>query len=46
MKELLEHGVDTVSDGRNEALYLAAGQGHEDTVQVLLDCGADINTKD
>lgn len=46
VKELLEHGVDTESDGRNQALYLAAGEGHEDTVQMLLDNGADVNAKD
>ena len=46
VKGLLEHGVDTHSDGRNAALYLAASEGHEDTLQMLLDNGADVNAKD
>ncbi|KAL8648633.1 MAG: hypothetical protein Q9210_004877 [Variospora velana] len=46
VKDLLEHGIDAESDGRNKALYLAAGNGHEDTVQMLLDNGADVNASD
>ncbi|KAL8825434.1 MAG: hypothetical protein Q9170_007792 [Blastenia crenularia] len=46
VKDLLEHGVDAESDGRNKALYLAAENGHEDTVQMLLDNGADVNASD
>ena len=46
VKELLKHGIDTKNDGSNQALYLAAWEGHEDTVQMLLDNGADVNAKD
>ncbi len=46
VNELFIYGVDTGSDGRNEALYLAAGEGHEDTVQMLVNNGADVNAKD
>ncbi|KAL9014436.1 MAG: hypothetical protein Q9173_000918 [Seirophora scorigena] len=46
VKDLLEHGIDAESDGRNKALYLAAENGHEDTVQMLLDNGPDVNASD
>ena len=46
VKVLLEHGVDAEKDGRNKALCLAAEEGHEVTVQMLLDNGANVNAKD
>lgn len=43
---LLEHGVDAEANGRNEALFLAAGEGHATTVQMLLDNGAEVDAQD
>ncbi len=46
MRLLLSEGFDVESDGRYKALYLAAGEGHKETVQMLLDDGANVNEKD
>lgn len=46
VKILLEHGVDAEANGRNEALFLAAGEGHATTVQMLLENGAEVDAKD
>ncbi|KAL8790643.1 MAG: hypothetical protein Q9213_000491 [Squamulea squamosa] len=46
VKILLEHGVDAEANGRNEALFLAAGEGHATTVEMLLDNGAEVDAKD
>ena len=45
VKVLLKNGVSS-SEGRKRALLLAAEEGHELTVQVLLDRGVDVNAKD
>ena len=45
VKALLEDGVSTC-EGRERALLLAAEEGHELTVQVLLNSGVDVNAKD
>ncbi len=46
VKVLLEQGFDAESDEKYGALYLAAGEGHDGTVQMLLDDGANVNEKD
>ena len=46
VKVLLEHGVDDERDGIDNALFLAAHEGHEVTVQILLDNGANVNAED
>ena len=46
VKLLLEYAVDAEKDQRNDALWLAAQEGHDVTVQVLLDHGANVNGKD
>ncbi|EPE36656.1 Ankyrin repeat-containing protein [Glarea lozoyensis ATCC 20868] len=49
LRLLLEHGTDISAnddDGRNKALCLAAEEGHELTVQMLIDNGAKVNAQD
>ncbi|KAL8919594.1 MAG: hypothetical protein Q9172_004922 [Xanthocarpia lactea] len=46
VKVLLEHGVDAEDNGRNEALFLAAGEGHATTVEMLLENGAEVDARD
>ncbi len=46
LRFLLSDGFDIQSDGKYKALYLAAGEGYEETVKMLLDHGADVNEKD
>ena len=45
VKLLLSNGVSS-SEGRERALLLAAEEGHEQTVQVLLETGVDVNARD
>ncbi len=40
-RRVLEKGVSESS--KNKALYIAAGRGHNEIVQILLDSGADVN---
>ena len=42
---LLEHGADTDGQGINTPLYRAADNGKLEAGQFLLDCGADINSR-
>ena len=47
VKMLVKYSVNiTKKDGRQKALYLAAKEGHELTVQTLLDSGANVNAQD
>jgi ankyrin repeat protein len=48
VRSLLAHGVDVNARGRHEltALMWAAGQGHAETVEVLLKSGADASLRD
>ena len=46
VRMLLAEGFDVESDGRYKALYLAAGEGYEETVQMLLDDGANVDEQD
>ncbi|KAL8716183.1 MAG: hypothetical protein Q9220_000088 [cf. Caloplaca sp. 1 TL-2023] len=46
VKALLRHGLDHEDNGRNKALILASQEGHEITVQMLLDHGANADFKD
>jgi ankyrin repeat protein len=47
LKILLKYGADVVEDdGKAKALYLAAEAGHELTMQMLLDNGANISAQD
>ncbi|KAL8949471.1 MAG: hypothetical protein Q9222_004419 [Ikaeria aurantiellina] len=46
VKVLLRHGVDHEDNGRNKALILASEEGHEITVQMLLDHGANADYRD
>ncbi|OAL29898.1 hypothetical protein AYO22_01804 [Fonsecaea multimorphosa] len=45
VKILLKNGVSSTK-GRGRALFLASDEGHEQTVQMLLNSGVDVNAKD